>query len=348
MHRIGVDEYKRRTDRKPFIKVIPGRFPGIIRLERTKTWAWDGRIQFQSRCLPATGITSCRYYQWTGRTVYVIPERFSGWMDRRSIKNGWSPVSAAAWIRGKNLMQCLPALPTRSSGLSSAIQQKPELPMIWAASLRTVRQVPIRESWRSFYIAGLRFSEKIREKDFWFSPVNWLTIMGGNWKNVYCSMSDNGSWEKNLSIGYRRKISSALRLLTGYPKKEASAICEELGYEDQLIDAGEVFAFWAIEGPQSIKEEFPFEKADLPILVTDNHKPYKQRKVRILSGAHACLLYRFLPRSYTDGRRTDWGQGRQFLYDQRRTDGSGILLCPQGWQCKRFCSCRMYEHCVLG
>lgn len=143
-------------------------------------------------------------------------------------------------------------------------------------------------------------------------------------------MPDNGSWEKNLSIGYRRKISSALRLLTGYPKKEASAICEELGYEDQLIDAGEVFAFWAIEGPQSIKEEFPFEKADLPILVTDNHKSYKQRKVRILNGAHTCLLYRFLPRSYTDGRRTDWGQGRQFLYDQRRTDGSGILLCPQG------------------
>lgn len=40
----------------------------------------------------------------------------------------------------------LPTLPTRSSGLSSAIQQKPELPMIRAASLRTVRQVPIRES----------------------------------------------------------------------------------------------------------------------------------------------------------------------------------------------------------
>lgn len=92
-------------------------------------------------------------------------------MDRRSIKNGWSPVSAAAWIRGKNLMQCLPALPTRSSGLSSAIQQKTELPMIRAASLRTVRQVPIRESWRSFYIAGLRFSEKRRSATIWSRSV---------------------------------------------------------------------------------------------------------------------------------------------------------------------------------
>ena len=88
------------------------------------------------------------------------------------------------------------------------------------------------------------------------------------------------------------------RIVTGYPKKEASAICEELGYEDQLIDAGEVFAFWAIEGPQSIKEEFPFEKADLPILVTDNHKPYKQRKVRILNGAHTS----FVPGAYLAGQ----------------------------------------------
>ena len=185
-----------------------------------------------------------------------------------------------------------------------------------------------QEGLYTLFLRGFQDGQKINKKRV--ISCELIDNNGQELKNVYCSMPDNGSWEKNLSIGYRRKISSALRLLTGYPKKEASAICEELGYEDQLIDAGEVFAFWAIEGPQSIKEEFPFEKADLPILVTDNHKPYKQRKVRILSGAHACLLYRFLPRSYTDGRRTDWGQGRQFLYDQRRTDGSGILLCPQG------------------
>ena len=44
---------------------------------------------------------------------------------------------------------------------------------------------------------------------------------------------------------------------------------------------GEVFGFWVIEGPQSIKDEFPVEKASLPILICDDHKPYKQRKVRM-------------------------------------------------------------------
>ena len=80
------------------------------------------------------------------------------------------------------------------------------------------------------------------------------------------------------------------RIVTGYPRTEAAAICEELGYEDNLIDTGEIFGFWVIEGPQSIKDEFPVDKANLPILITDNHKPYKQRKVRILNGAHTSFV----------------------------------------------------------
>ena len=80
------------------------------------------------------------------------------------------------------------------------------------------------------------------------------------------------------------------RIVTGYPRNEAAEICEELGYEDNVIDTGEVFGFWVIEGPQSLKEELPFEKAGLPVLITDNHKPYKQRKVRILNGAHTSMV----------------------------------------------------------
>ncbi len=80
------------------------------------------------------------------------------------------------------------------------------------------------------------------------------------------------------------------RIVTGYPRAEAESLCEELGYQDNLIDTGEVFGFWVIEGPESLKEELPFEKAGLPVLITDNHKPYKQRKVRILNGAHTSMV----------------------------------------------------------
>ena len=80
------------------------------------------------------------------------------------------------------------------------------------------------------------------------------------------------------------------RIVTGFPRTEAPALNEENGYEDNVIDTGEIFGFWVIEGPQSIRTELPFEKAGLPILVTNDHKPYKQRKVRILNGAHTSMV----------------------------------------------------------
>ncbi|MBQ8947498.1 MAG: tagaturonate reductase [Lachnospiraceae bacterium] len=80
------------------------------------------------------------------------------------------------------------------------------------------------------------------------------------------------------------------RIVPGYPRAEAASICEELGYQDNIIDTGEVFGAWVIEGPQSIKDEFPVEKAELPILVVDNVDPYKKRKVRILNGAHTSMI----------------------------------------------------------
>ena len=80
------------------------------------------------------------------------------------------------------------------------------------------------------------------------------------------------------------------RIVTGFPRGEAESLNEENGYIDNIIDTGEIFGFYVIEGPDFIKKEFPFEKAGLPIIVTDNHKPYKQRKVRILNGAHTSFV----------------------------------------------------------
>lgn len=80
------------------------------------------------------------------------------------------------------------------------------------------------------------------------------------------------------------------RIVTGYPRNEIPTLWDELGYEDNIIDTGEVFGFWVIEGAESLKKELPFEKAQLPVLITNDHKPYKQRKVRILNGAHTSMV----------------------------------------------------------
>lgn len=80
------------------------------------------------------------------------------------------------------------------------------------------------------------------------------------------------------------------RIVTGYPRKEADALNAENGYIDNVIDTGECFGFWVIEGPQSIVKELGLARTNLPIIVVDDHTPYKQRKVRILNGAHTSFV----------------------------------------------------------
>ena len=80
------------------------------------------------------------------------------------------------------------------------------------------------------------------------------------------------------------------RIVTGYPRSEADEINAANGYVDNVIDTGESFGFWVIEGPKFIADELGLDKVNLPIVVVDDHTPYKQRKVRILNGAHTSFV----------------------------------------------------------
>lgn len=68
--------------------------------------------------------------------------------------------------------------------------------------------------------------------------------------------------------------------------EEVKALAEKNGYDDPLTDVGEVFGFWAIEGPEELNDRLPFKKAGVPVVVVPDVTPYKKRKVRILNGAH--------------------------------------------------------------
>lgn len=90
------------------------------------------------------------------------------------------------------------------------------------------------------------------------------------------------------------------RIVTGYPRDTIEDEWKSLGYEDRLMVTGEPFALWVIESAKDIGNEFPLPEAGLPVIFTDNQKPYKQRKVRILNGAHTS----FVPASYLCGNDT--------------------------------------------
>ncbi len=67
---------------------------------------------------------------------------------------------------------------------------------------------------------------------------------------------------------------------------EVAKLEEANGYHDELIDVGEVFGVWNIEGPDWLADQLPFKKAGLNCIVVPDVTPYKKRKVRLLNGSH--------------------------------------------------------------
>jgi tagaturonate reductase len=79
------------------------------------------------------------------------------------------------------------------------------------------------------------------------------------------------------------------RIVTGHPSDESEKFERELGYHDALLVAGESFHSWVIEAPSSVASELPLREAGLNVTWTSDVTPYRERKVRILNGAHTSL-----------------------------------------------------------
>ena len=63
--------------------------------------------------------------------------------------------------------------------------------------------------------------------------------------------------------------------------KEVAELEQKHGYADPLLDVGEVFGVWVIEGDTKLNDVLPFRKAGLEsrVFVTPDMSPYKKRKM---------------------------------------------------------------------
>lgn len=80
------------------------------------------------------------------------------------------------------------------------------------------------------------------------------------------------------------------RIVTGYPRAEVEALEQEMGYKDTFWDTAEHFYLFVIQGPQWLADELRLNKLDLNVRIVEDIKPYKERKVAILNGAHTALV----------------------------------------------------------
>ncbi|MFP8632407.1 tagaturonate reductase [Enterobacter kobei] len=140
-----------------------------------------------------------------------------------------------------------------------------------------------------------------------FSHFNGATDKG--WIIIPCELIDyNGDALRELVLRYAQEwalpaafiqwlneanhFCSTLvdRIVTGYPRDEAAALEAELGYHDAFLDTAEHFYLFVIQGPAFFARELRLDKYPLNVLIVDDIKPYKERKVAILNGAHTALV----------------------------------------------------------
>lgn len=128
------------------------------------------------------------------------------------------------------------------------------------------------------------------EKGLIILPVELIENNGGKLKECVLSLcriwalpEAFENWVKEANVFCSTLVD---RIVTGHPKALEQQLYEEIGYEDALVDIGEPFGLWVIETPKDISDEWLLGKAGLPVIFTDDQKPYRERKVRVLNGAH--------------------------------------------------------------
>lgn len=133
-----------------------------------------------------------------------------------------------------------------------------------------------------------------KEKGFVLFPCELIDYNGDKLKELVFKYAQE--WQ--LSTEFIEWLDSANtfcstlvdRIVTGYPRGEAEALEAELGYKDTFLDTAEHFYLFVIQGPKSIEKLLCLDQVNLNVLIVDDIKPYKERKVAILNGAHTALV----------------------------------------------------------
>ena len=160
--------------------------------------------------------------------------------------------------------------------------------------------------------AGIEFVEscKLEDKPALSFPGKLTQLLYRRYKNnlkgfviLACELIDNNGTELkkcvmkyadlwNLGEDFKNWLESENhfintlvdRIVTGYPNDET----KDIHPDDKFLDTAEIFHLWVIEG--NFEDEFPLKKAGFNVVWTDDAKPYKKTKVRILNGSHTTLV----------------------------------------------------------
>lgn len=141
--------------------------------------------------------------------------------------------------------------------------------------------------------------QKLPDKGLTFLPCELIEKNGATLKSVVHQYIDH--WK--LPAEFKSWVDSKIlfcntlvdRIVPGFVD-----ISRRTGFPDKFTVSVEPYHLWVIEAPDSVRKSLRFDDAPLNVLFVDDLTPYRERKVRILNGAHTTLV----PVAYLKGLRT--------------------------------------------
>ena len=125
-------------------------------------------------------------------------------------------------------------------------------------------------------------------------PCELIERNGSKLKEILIEISDK--WELgekfkywlNLNVFYNTLVD---RIVPGFPKNDIDFYEKGLPFKDKLMVTCEPFFLWVIEGNKKLLEIFPADQLKkINLIVVDDLKVYRTRKVRILNGCHTTMV----------------------------------------------------------
>ncbi len=112
--------------------------------------------------------------------------------------------------------------------------------------------------------------------------------------NMVCRFSREWQYEPEFIawLEQNNAFCSSLvdRIVPGFPKANAEAIQNRIGFADQMLVEANDYYLWVIEAPEWVRTLFPAPQAGLNLIYTDRLAPFRERKVKVLNGAHTATV----------------------------------------------------------
>lgn len=191
------------------------------------------------------------------------------------------------WNRFTSLAECESLRFVISNTTEAGIVYKPEL-----LSNQALSSFPAKITYL-LYLRYLVFGG-VEDKGLIFLPCELLERNGDALREIVIRHSVDWGFPDHfrawLTTSNRFLNTLVDRIVTGYPDEDqANAWFSEWGYQDRMLTTAEPYHLWAIEGEEELDEQLPLKKAGLNVHWTTDLRPYQQRKVRILNGAHTWM-----------------------------------------------------------